>query len=252
LLTLLVLLAGCMTGPRLYDRPSSTIDLSGNWVIDPAASDDAAALVRAALPHPKVRPKARYDMWGNELPEGVDPGPLPPGTERGDHRRAGTNEGSGRQSRNGSRDIEDAGTYGYRETPPVWGRMSGFEFLSFFATPSQHLKIDQESGQVRIANAGRVRVFVPGEVDPVNVTDRYGSRAMRGGWVGDAFVVSSSDGRHVSVEDSVRRLRDDRLERTIVTHVTGVKSIQVRAVYRRIDEGEVSATEGEGPPSPLR
>ena len=85
----LALAAGCMSGPRLSDRPSTNTDLSGHWVLDPAASDDAAVLVRAALPHPKARPKARYDMWGNELPEGADPGALPPGTERGDRRRAG-------------------------------------------------------------------------------------------------------------------------------------------------------------------
>ena len=196
---------------------------------------------------------ARYDMWGNELPEGADPGALPPGTERGDHRRSSNDGRAGRQGRGGGAEGPDTEvSYGAREVAPVWGKMSGFEFLSFFSTPSQHLEIRQESGKVRFGVSGRARTFVPGEEDPVSLTDRYGSRSMRGGWMGDAFVVASFDGRNVRVDDSVRRLRDDRLERNTVVHVTGAKTITVHSTYRRALGGDTVEVTEEGPPSPVR
>ena len=75
---------------------------------------------------------------------------------------------------------------------------------------------------------------------------------MRGGWIGDAFVVSSFDNRNVRVDDAVRRLRDDRLERKTEVRVTGAKSITVRSIYRRAAENDVTEVTEEGPPSPVR
>ena len=124
--------------------------------------------------------------------------------------------------------------------------------MLFRSTPSQHLEIHQEQGKVRFGVVGRTRTFVPGEEDPVNLTDRYGSRSMRGGWIGDAFVVSSFDNRNVRVDDAVRRLRDDRLERKTEVRVTGAKSITVRSIYRRAAENDVTEVTEEGPPSPVR
>jgi hypothetical protein len=77
---LLLLVGACTGGPRLAASPPTSVRLSGQWVIDVAASDDASALIRAALPKPKAQRKARYDLWGNEMRDGEDPGALPPGT----------------------------------------------------------------------------------------------------------------------------------------------------------------------------
>jgi hypothetical protein len=220
------------------------VRLSGQWVLDTAASDDAPALIRAALPKPKPQRKARYDLWGNEMRDGEDPGALPPGTERGDARRVG------RESRGGG---EYGGFDGSSHAPPpVWGRMQAYEFVSFFAAPPQRLEIREEAGLVRLGTGARLRAFTPGDDEPTNVTDRFGSRALRGGWLSDAFVVFSTDGKNVQAQDAYKRLKDDRLERLSVVHITGVKSLTVRSVYRRATPTELEMGIDVGPPEPAR
>jgi hypothetical protein len=48
----LVVLGGC-GGPRLAADPPAGVELHGTWRLDPAASDDARAIVAAALPKPR-------------------------------------------------------------------------------------------------------------------------------------------------------------------------------------------------------
>lgn len=242
---LLLLLSACAGGPRLAASPQTSVRLSGQWVLDVAASDDAPALIKAALPKPRPQRKARYDLWGNELREGEDPGQLPPGTERGDARRVG------RDSRSGGADY--SGFDGPSHAPPpIWGRMPAYEFVSFFAAPPQRLEVREEGGLVRLGAGSRLRAYTPGDQEPTNVTDRYGSRAIRGGWLSDAFVVFSTDGKNIQVQDAYRRLKDDRLERVSEIHITGVKSLTVRSQYRRATPAELVVGTEEGPPSPVR
>ncbi len=235
---LLLIVGACAGGPRLAATPPSSVRLTGQWVLDVTASDDAPALIRAALPKSKPQHKARYDLWGNELRDGEDPGALPPGTERGNARRGGRESGG-----------YDGLSYG---APPVWGRMQAYEFVAFFAVPPQRLEIRQETGLVRLGTGARLRAFTPGDDEPTNVTDRFGSRAMRGGWLADAFVVFSTDGKNVQVQDTYKRLKDDRLERLSVIHITGVKSLTVRSLYHRSTVTELDLGPEVGPPDPAR
>jgi len=239
------MVGACTGGPRLAATPPSSVRLTGQWALDMAASDDAPVLIRAALPKPKPQQKARYDLWGNELRDGEDPGALPPGTERGDARRGG------REARGGGGEYGGFGGSSYG-TPPVWGRMQAYEFVAFFALPPQRLEIREETGLVRLGTGTRLRAFTPGDDEPTNVTDRFGSRAMRGGWLADAFVVFSTDGKNVQVQDTYKRLKDDRLERLSVIHISGVRSLTVRSVYRRATPAELETGIDVGPPEPAR
>ncbi len=233
-----VVMVGCGGGPRLAPTPSSPVNLSGHWVLEVGASDDAQALIRAALPRIRELRRARYDLWGNEVREGAEPDSMPPGTDR-------------RSSRSGQGGDGDRG-FTSREAVPAWGRFPPFEFVGHFALPSKRLDIQQDARTVRVGVDARGRAFIAGDDEPINLTDRYGSRALRGGWVADAFVVSSDDGKHVRVVDSVRYTRDDRIHRILEVHVTGVKTITIHAQYRRATEAELSAAADEGPPAPNR
>lgn len=241
----LALLSACTGGPRLSATPSSPVDLSGHWVLDPSASDDAAALIRAALPRMKEQRRARYDMWGNEVREGADPSSMPPGSERGSGRRASSGDARDRRQ-------EDDGAYFARQAPPVWGRIAPFEYVAYFAIPSERIEVRQSPGSVTIGIGGRLRAFSPSDEDPINLTDRFGSRSVRGGWAANDFVIASYDGRNVRIDDSMKRLGNNQLSRTIVARIAGVKTITVHALYRRANDWEITSSAEDGPPAPVR
>ncbi len=251
---LAAVLMGCSGAPRLASQPSTPVNLTGHWVVEPSASDDAVALIKAALPHPKQQRKSRYDLWGNEVREGDEPGTYPPGSGRGADRRSG--DGGGRSGRGSGRAGSDAGGdsagYSAREAAPAWGRMRPYDYVAYFAAPPQRLDISQEATVVRVGSGDRMRAFIPGDRDPINLTDRVGSRALRGGWKGDAFVVSSNDAKNLRVLESYRHINEGRLDRVLEFAVPGVKSVTVHSVYRRATDAEISDSAVEGPPAPLR
>ena len=239
-LALCALLAGCGT-PRLAGMPTRPVELGGHWVLDAAASDDAAKLVSGALPKPvERRPPVADDGtgWGGGM---------------GGGRRGGGDSGDGRRGggrRGGSEsDSEGYATLG-RERDPVWGRMRPWDYVSAFALPPKRLDISQSPGRVNVGSGDRVRAYVPADEEPVAITDRYGSRNVRAGWQDDAFVVSSVDGNRLTMLETLRHTREDRLERTVDLRISGVKSLKLRAVYRRATASELDTSTLEGPPAP--
>ena len=178
---LAAVLVGCSGAPRLASQPSTPVNLTGHWVVEPSASDDAVALIKAALPHPKQQRKSRYDLWGNEVREGDEPGTYPPGSGRGADRRSG--DGGGRSGRGSGRAGSDAGGdsagYSAREAAPAWGRMRPYDYVAYFAAPPQRLDISQEATVVRVGSGDRMRAFIPGDRDPINLTDRWQRRFAR-------------------------------------------------------------------------
>jgi hypothetical protein len=245
---LALLLGACAGGPRLASQPSVPVDLSGHWTIEAAASDDAAALIRAVLPKPKEARRPQYDGWGNEMPDG---GGIPSGGGRsGGGSGSGRGTRSGRGSGGGSQSGQES-FYGH-EAPAAWGHFQPYDYVAYFAVPMTRLDLEQIAGRVRIGSGNRLRSFVPGDEEPINLTDRFGSRSLRGGWIADAFVISSEDGKNLHVLDSMRRTRDDHLERVTEVKITGLKSLSIHSRYRRSTEAEITSSGDEGPPSPMR
>lgn len=235
-------LAGCAGGPRLAAAPTVPVNLSGHWIMDAAASDDAAALIRAALPKPKEARRPHYDSWGNETTDGSNSGPS--GGGRG---------GGGRGSRSGRGASNANAPTAAREDPsPVWGRIRPYDYVAYFAVPTTRLDVEQGPGTVRVGYGDRLRAFVPGDEEPVHLTDRFGSRAVKGGWIGDAFAVSSDDGKNLHVLDTLRRTREDGLERVAEVKITSVKTVTVHTHYRRATDAELLSGGEDGPPAPLR
>jgi len=94
------------------------------------------------------------------------------------------------------------------------------------------------------------RAFEPGDEEAVTVNDRYGSRAVRAGWLADAFVIRSEDRQRLHLVEQFRRGRDGRLERTVEFSAPQVKTLHVRSVYRLATPAELDAKEADGPPPP--
>ncbi|MCX7058629.1 MAG: hypothetical protein NTZ79_16000 [Proteobacteria bacterium] len=235
-----LLMAGCGT-PRLASAPLPAADLSGQWVLDPAASDDALRLITAALPLPKIRRPREDDVDGALLPSARDDGNGRTG--RGGGRRGGSADGGRGEPQPPTRSAEVASS---------WGKLTPRDFVGAFVLPPERLSVVQQPSLMRVGAGDRPRAFEPGDEEAVTVNDRYGSRAVHAGWKADAFVITSQDGGRLDVVEQLRHNRDDRLERVVEFHARSVKSIHVRSVYRRATPLELQTGSVDGPPAPNR
>lgn len=229
-----LVLGGC-GATRLASLPQPEANLSGQWVLE--TGDDAARLISAALPKPQpLRPRPQRD-----------PDLMSIDRDRGN----GGGRGGGRGGRGGGGDPQAMATV-MQDRPTAWGRLSPREFVTAFVMPPARLDVAQQPTLVRVGAGDRPRAFEPGDEEAVTLNDRYGSRAVRAGWIADAFVITSVDGSRLHVVEQLRRTRDDRLERTVEFQAPQIHSIRVHSVYRRARPEELETGRLDGPPAPAR
>ncbi len=239
LASLVLACCGC-GGPAFERAPRPAADLSGHWVYLAESSEDAAAIIRAAMPRPR-RP-ARLDRDANGLP-----------TEDGSTGRAGGQSG-GRPS--GQRRGGPSGDSGAQSTnpnagaPPVWGRGSPMEFVRAFVYPAQRIDVSSQPELITVLQGERRRSFQPGDEEPLSVNDRYGSRTVRAGWEGAVFNIKSSNSTRLSVLEKFRQLPSDRLGTEVEFSTPGMRTVKVRSVYRRATAAELASAPPDGPPLP--
>jgi hypothetical protein len=222
------LLSAC--GPSHYARaPGVPLDLSGHWILEPSASDDAAALIAKSVPVPR---KARPQYTDN-----------PDANATGDHTRGSGRRGGRSQSGSGT------GVQSSEDVAPSWGKVRPRDFIAAFALPPTHLDVLQSADRMTLASDARRREFAPGDETPYSVNDRYGSRRVRAGWDGGAFNVVSEDGARLNVSERFVKRSDDRLEMTVEFKAQGIKSLKIRSVFRRATAAELEAP-SDGPPPP--
>jgi len=226
--------AGC-GGPHLGREPRPAVDLAGHWVLDPAASDDAASIVNAALPKPTKRPT-------DDLP------PLDTTTGNQPDRSGGGHRG-GRGGASGTGQNSGSGA-APQPTPPAWGKLGPGEFVRAFALPAARLDIAEQPALVVITQGDRRRAFQPGDEEPVSVNDRFGSRSVQAGWDGAAFVIESTDGSRLKIVERYRQLANDRLVSNLEFKAQRIKTVKIQTVYRRASAAELAAPPPDGPPSP--
>lgn len=249
LLALLLSLAGC-GGPQLTVEPARTVDLQGTWRLDRAASDDAQAIVAAALPKPKRGGGPR-----GERPDGGGFGGVEGGgggggrgdgsRGGGDPRSGGGREGGGRGDELGSR-LPASRDDGLRWRDP--GAMA-----RAFALPAVVLRIGGGPRELVVVQDGSRRAFTPGDDTPFSVTDRYGTRTIRAGWDREEFVVSSRDPNGLEIVERFRRgAAPDTLVSQLTLKARGLDEIRVSSLYRRSTIEAVAVPGDEGPPAPPR
>ena len=234
--------AGLATGgcgaPRLARAPSLATDLGGHWILDPAASDDAAATIAAALP--KHAPTAARDPGQDTQVGGTGDG-----ANRGRRGGDGSERGGGRSGSSKTASAARASA----AAPPLSRRGAG-ELLRAFALPAVRLDIAAEPGRIALGTGERQRRFEPGAEDPVAVSDRFGSRNVTAGWSAAEFLVVSADGSRLNVVEHYRRGSGDTLESLVEVSAAGLKKVRVHAVYRRASAVEAAAPARDGPPAP--
>jgi hypothetical protein len=222
-------LAAACSGPRFAREPQPVVDLTGHWVLEPAASDDAVAKIAAITPKPKPPPRPATGSAG--LPD-------PAGGNRSGGRRGQRGDGQG-EARAMAPDVA-----------PAWGRVRAGDFIAAFAKPPAELELEQQPGRVSFGSQERRRDFDAGDLQAHSVTDRYGSRRVSAGWDRDEFQILSQDGSRLHVLERYRVRPGDRLETLVEFSAQGLHSLKVRSQYRRATPEEIAAAREIGPPAP--
>jgi hypothetical protein len=233
-------LAGC-GGPRLTVEPARAVDLQGTWRLDRTASDDAQAIVAAALPKPK-----RGGMRGGPRADG----PAPDGGVRGDGGRGAPGDGGPRGDERGDAGLRAASM---RDGDiPRWRDPGGM--ARSLALPAIVVRVGGGPRELVLVQDDRRRTFTPGDDTPYSVTDRFGTRQMRAGWDREEFVVESRDRAGLELVERFRRgASPDTLVATVTLKARGLDDIRVSSVYRRAtDAANPAPPLDDGPPAPLR
>jgi hypothetical protein len=204
---LIAVLPAC-TGPSLATAPARPVDLSGHWVLDPAASDDTRAALHHALPAHDPAPP-----------------PLPHQPSVFDENQPPPNRGQRGQNQQQPVVVADNGP-----SMPLSQRAA---LATGYVVATDRIDISQSPQEIRIEQGEKRRNF-PASDEPVAVTDRYGSRVVRAGWTGDQFKILTSDHSRMNVEESFRPGHDrDTLEVEVIYSGERMKKVHVRSLYRR-------------------
>jgi hypothetical protein len=208
-------------GPRLVAEAPPAVELRGTWRLDAAASDDAEAIIVAALPKPqRTEPRAPRPP---DPPSRTDaPGALPP-----------------------------RGTTERREAE--FGPAGPGAFARAFAAPATTLRIGGSPRELFVEQDGRRRRVAPGDETPYSITDRYGTRSVRAGWERDELVIVSRNSSGFELEERFRRgAAPDTLATTVTLRARGLGKIRVQSLYRRAPDAAPAPSAAEGPPAPVR
>ena len=212
-------------------EPAAAPDLSGQWVFDPVASDDALKLIAHATPKPAAPPPNG----------GADPCALvaPSGGSQNGGRR-GNSALQGGPVCNDRASVTDDG--------PRLRPSDRAQFVRMVVVPAELIQIMQSPEHLVLVQADRRREFEPGLAEAVSVTDRYGSRQVQAGWHGREFVIRSADRNRVVVEETLRAgAAPATLELDVTLKAWNYDKIRARAVYRRA-EGARPVPAADGPP----
>jgi hypothetical protein len=174
-----VALVGCGSVGRFDPNPSHTVDLSGSWTLDHAASDDPQPILE------KLRPKPRKDFnggmpddgtGGNEQGPPDDSGPQRGGRQGGQRGQGGRQGGGGAQQMQAYRNNNDA----YTHTTVI-------KALRADMARAESVTIRQTPDRFSLDYGVMVRSFTPGAVSVVGAD--WGVADQSSGWKGKDFVI---------------------------------------------------------------
>jgi hypothetical protein len=170
----LVALAACGSVGRLDPNPSKTVDLSGSWTLDHAASDDPKPLIE------KLRPKPMKHRWDMPPDDGLgdDSGPPEGGGQQG-----GGQQG-GRSRRGGSQGQPQVV---YRNNNDAYTHSTVIRMLQADLARAESLTIRQDPERFTLDYGSGVRTFTPGAVSVVSAA--WGVADQSSGWKGKEFVI---------------------------------------------------------------
>ncbi|MEA3178550.1 MAG: hypothetical protein QOI59_2073 [Gammaproteobacteria bacterium] len=215
------MLAGCGV-TRLEQSPSKMVDLSGSWILDPAASDDPKPLLE------KLRPKPVSRRWGDNLPDdgtGDDTGPPSGGGQQGGGQRGG---GRGRRGGQSQPDLA------YRNNNDAYTHTTVLKMLQADLARARNLTIRQSPEQFSLDYGSTVRSFTPGSISVVSAS--WGVADQSSGWKGRDFVIQVKPQMGVASYEKFSLAEDGkRLTEELSLGGGEFPSVKLKRVYDHTD-----------------
>lgn len=169
-------LAGCGIA-RLEQTPSKTVDLSGGWILDRAASEDPQPVLD------KLRPKPPSHRWGGDVPP--DDGTGDDTGASGGGQQGGGQRGGGRSRRGGGGQAQP--DMGYRNNNDAYTHTTVIKMLQADLARAGTLTIRQSPEQFSLDYGSTVRNFTPGSISVVSAS--WGVADQSSGWKGKDFII---------------------------------------------------------------
>jgi len=215
----LAVIAACGGTPRLAVAPKAAVNLTGEWVLDRAHSDDVRARIRPMFAR-KERELNRYIQRAEE--DGDTDEPIAPPADAAKPPQSDVNR---------KEPHDDSSTVQWLRRQQ---RIEA-EAIIAFLSPASELKIDKRNAEYRfLSDKGEgTRRFVPGERS--SVFNGFGGFEVMSGWEKSSFVVSSEgkgDNR-IRLLERYTVLADGALEGKVVAHLPNLGKYEYRFLYRR-------------------
>ena len=188
------LLCGCGSVGRYDAAPSHAVDLSGNWTLNHAASDDPKPALE------KLRPKPVTHRWDSPPDDDDTNGPPNGGGDQGGQR-------GGRSRRGGQQGQQQ---FAYRNNNDAYTHGMVMKMLTADLARADNLTIHQSPDEMSLDYGSMVRRFTPGSKSVVSAA--WGVADQSSGWKGKEFVIQvrpqqgvattetfslSNDGKHL-------------------------------------------------------
>jgi hypothetical protein len=213
------LLPACAT---VATAPSDS-RLSGHWLLDPAASDDATVRIAQAIAEARKKMRARRSGGPGSGPDqGGGPGPAPEGASGGAARAGGGDDAP-----------PDSIIDQYGNTRQLGPDLRALATNLVHAVASPHtLDLEVVGDTVRVRGDGLPpREYRLGE--GFSRFDEYGTARMLPSWSGDAFVLRARYANGASITERYEVLRaQSTLQRTVALFDPIVGKLQLLTVYR--------------------
>ncbi|MFL6601990.1 MAG: hypothetical protein ACJ8R9_11755 [Steroidobacteraceae bacterium] len=217
---ILVALAGCGSIGRLDPNPDHSVDMSGSWILDHAASDDPKPVIE------KLRPKPIKHRWDMPPDDGLgDEGP-----PEGPGQQGGGREG-GRSRRGGS---QGQPQIVYRNNNDAYTHSTVIKMLQADLARAESLTIRQAPDQFTLDYGSAVRSFTPGAVSVVSAA--WGVADQSSGWKGREYVIHVKPQMGVASVESFS-LADDGKHLVEELRLGGGEfpGVKLKRVYNRAD-----------------
>jgi hypothetical protein len=220
-------LAGCGSVGRFDPAPAHTVDLSGSWILDRAASDDPKPLMEKLRPKP---PKHRWDMPPDGGPDD-DLGPPEGGGQDGGG-QGGGRQGGGRSRRGGG--SQEQPQLVYRNNNDAYTYSTVMKVLQADLARADSLTIRQAPDRFTLDYGSAVRNFTPGAVSVVSAA--WGVADQSSGWKGREFIIQVKPQTGVASVESFS-LTEDGTHLVEELHLGGggFPAVKLKRVYDRAD-----------------
>jgi len=221
----LATLAACGSVGRLDQAPAHTVDLSGSWTLNRAASDDPKPIIE------KLRPKPLKHRW--EMPPDEDTDGLGPPDDGG--QQGGGQQGGGPRGRGRSRQAESQGPQlAYRSNNEAYVNSTVMKVLTADLARAEAVTIQQAPERFTLDYGSAVRSFTPGTVSVVSAA--WGVADQSSGWKGREFVIQVKPQTGVASVEAFALTDDGKhLVEQLRLGGGGFPIVKLKRVYDRAD-----------------